>query len=334
MTISTFLRAALLSAVATLLPLIGVANAEMPVKGDGGSVRLLTSPFGTNSYPPFIMQKFGLDKKYGFKLELVPGLTTQARMVALRGGAADLTTVDWLEIARQRNNGLHLVGIAPFLRWGADFVVTGADTKLKTIGDIKGKKFGSTGRTSLNYVIVRAVAKNIYKFDLEKEAAVHEAAVPLLQGLLDKGEIEASEMFNSATPEMIVSGRSRVLVKISDLVNQLGLPDHPFLQYGAVKSFLDKSPQNARAFVAAYQEAVHILRTNDDVWLERGRDLKQSDAASENFRKEARTDIFDKYTSQTDGDIRKVFEVMYKEGGPEILGVAELPKEIITLEYQ
>jgi NitT/TauT family transport system substrate-binding protein len=321
-------------ALALVASLCCIANAEPLVKGDGGQVRLLTSPFGTNAYPPFIMKKFGLDKKYGFELVLVPGLTTQARTLALRSNAADLTTLDWLEVARLRGTGLDLISIAPFLRWGADFVIVREDSKVKNLGDLRGKKLGEGAKSSLNYIIERTVAKNIYKLDLEKDASIYEGAGPLLMGLLESGQIDDSEQLNALTPEAIVSGKFKVLFKISDLVSQLGLPDTPYLQYTALKSFVQKNPQNTKAFVAAYREAVEILRTNDEVWIEKGKDLQQSPAAAAIFRREARTDIWNKYKPETEADIKKVFKAMMEAAGPEFLGVTELPDDFMTLAYQ
>src|ERR1700681_3188807 len=115
---------------------------DSSIKGDGGKVRLLFSPFGTNSYPPFVMQKFALDKKHGFELQLVPGLTDQARIVVLQAGGADLATLDWAQIIRLRGQGLNLVAIAPLLRWGADFILIPADSNATTFGDLKRKRLG------------------------------------------------------------------------------------------------------------------------------------------------------------------------------------------------
>jgi hypothetical protein len=42
------------------------AEADAVINGDGGTVRLLVSPFGTNSFPPFVIQKLGLDKKRAY----------------------------------------------------------------------------------------------------------------------------------------------------------------------------------------------------------------------------------------------------------------------------
>ena len=65
------------------------AHADMP-KGDGGTLRLLVNSSGTQSFPPFVIKKFNLDKKYGFVLESVPTTTTQSSRTAIQGGAADI----------------------------------------------------------------------------------------------------------------------------------------------------------------------------------------------------------------------------------------------------
>ena len=77
---------------------------------------------------------------------------------------------------------------------------------------------------------------------------------------------------------------------------------------------------NARAFMAAYRDAVHILQTIDDVWLEKGRELKQSEKAAIEFRTAARSDLWEKYGPTTRDDIKKVVAALLKVGGAQILG--------------
>jgi NitT/TauT family transport system substrate-binding protein len=318
---------------AELAQVPAVAAALVP-KGDGGKVRLLYSEFGTNSYVPFIMKKFALDRKYGFELQTIPAATTQARLTALQSGGAEMGTIDWHEISRLQKAGLNVVGVAPFLRWGADFVVVRSDSPAKNLGDLRGKKMGVYSRTSLNWLIERTVAHKIYKLDLEKEATVQEAAVPLLRGLLEQGQLDAAEIFNSVTPAMIATGKFKVLSKVSDLVGQLGLPDTPFLLYAVESGYAAKNPQNVKAFVAAYQETVQILRDNDDVWIERGREMKMTDEVAALFRTEARTDIWKKFEGDTEANIRKVFDLLFASAGVEILGMTELPARFMTRDFE
>ena len=62
-------------------------------KGDGGKVRLLANPAGTNSFIPFVMQKYKLDAKYGFELQVVPAVNQQAMLTAVQAGGAEIGQV-------------------------------------------------------------------------------------------------------------------------------------------------------------------------------------------------------------------------------------------------
>jgi NitT/TauT family transport system substrate-binding protein len=315
-----------------------IATADLPaqaeIMGDGGKMRLLYSLSGTNSFPPFVIKKFGLDKKYGFELQGVPQATTQAGITAIQAGGAELGTFGWNDIQRMTNAGIKVVGVAPFLRWGADFSVVPVSSSIQTFGDLKGRKFGVTSRTTLNYIVERALAQKLYKIDLEKDATIVEGAPSLLWGLAEQGQLDATEMFNSLTPSMITTGKFRVLAKVSDLVHQLGLPDTPFLLYTVETSYAATHRSNVKAFLAAYRDAVEILRTDDAVWLERGKEMKMSEEAAALFRKEARTDVWTTFTPDTEANIRKTFDVLLQTAGPAILGIGELSPDFMTLDYQ
>jgi NitT/TauT family transport system substrate-binding protein len=309
------------------------AHAEAP-KGDGGKVRLLYNEPGTNSFVPFVIKKFALDKKHGIELQPIPTTTTPAAITAIQSGGADLGTFGWNDIGRMINAGVKVVGVAPFLRWGADFIVVPVNSPIKTLGDLKGKKIGTGARTALNWIVMRAVMQRDFKYDIEKEATVHEGAPTLLRALIEQGQLDATHIFNSMTPAMLVTGKFRVLAKISDLVNQYGLPDTPFLLYAIDAKYAAAHPANVRAFVAAYQEAVQILATNDEVWIERGKQLTMPEEAAALFRKDARTDIWSKFAANTEADIRKVFDVFLPIAGADALGISQIPPGFMTLDYQ
>jgi NitT/TauT family transport system substrate-binding protein len=326
-------KAVMLAAIGLSLAL-APAPAQAEIKGDGGKVRLLYSPSGTNSFPPFVIQKYGLDKKHGFELQGVPQATTQAGITAIQAGGAEFGTFGWNDIQRMKNAGIKVVGVGPFLRWGADFSLVPVNSPIQSFGDLKGKKYGVTARTTLNYIVERALAQRLYKIDLEKDATIVEGAPSLLWGLAEQGQLDATEMFNSLTPAMLTTGKFRVLAKVSDLVHQLGLPDTPFLLYTVESNYAAAHPNNVRAFLAAYRDAVDILRSNDAVWLERGKEMKMSDEAAALFRKEARTDVWTTFAPGTAADIRKTFEVLLEAAGPAVLGIGELAPDFMTLDYQ
>ena len=60
-----------------------------------------------------------------------------------------------------------------------------------------------------------------HKVDLEKETQLHEGGVPLLRGLMDQGQLDAVQMFNSLTPDMVASGKYRILATIRGLIKEL-----------------------------------------------------------------------------------------------------------------
>jgi NitT/TauT family transport system substrate-binding protein len=267
------------------------AHAQEVVKGDGGTVRLLYSEFGSNSFPATLMKKFELDRKHGIVIELVPSASDKVRMATLQAGGAEVATLDWGDVARMRKAGVDIVGVSPFLRLGADFSVVPVNSPIKTLGDLKGKKFGVYNRNSLDFILERAVAKAKHQVDLDKETTIQEGAAPLMWALMDQGQLDATEAFNSVAPAMIATGKYRALAKVSDLVTRLGLPETPYLFYAFNGAWVKAHPQNTRAFVAAYHDVIDLLRTNDQVWIDRGAEMKMSPDVAAGFRTEARGDF-------------------------------------------
>ena len=327
------IKAGFVAAIVALACLAAPAGAD-EVKGNGGKVRLLYTEFGTNSYLPFVIKKFGLDKKYN--IDIVPTVTASSTtgIVAMQGGSADVGNFGWNEIARFLGGGYNMVAVTPWLRWGADFYLVAANSPIKTLSDLKGKKIGVVNKTTLNYVLLRVVAKKNYGVDLDKEASVHEGAQGLLRGLMEQGQLDAAGIFNSVTPAMVASGKFRSLVKISDLVAQYGLPDTPFLMYAFDGKYAAAHPDNVKAFVKVYQEAVEILLKNDEVWIERGRQLQQSDEVSALFREACRTDLMVRFDENTEKNVRDIFDQFLPIAGEEAFGVSKLQEGFMTLVYQ
>ena len=61
-----------------------------------------------------------------------------------------------------------------------------------------------------------------------------------------------------------------MLATIRGITEQLGIPTVPYLFFGMRRDYAKEHPDNARAFVAAYQDFYDILMTNDEIWQERG----------------------------------------------------------------
>lgn len=230
------------------------ASAEAPM-GDGGTIRLMSNPVGTQSYPPYVIDKFKLDEKYGFKLEVIPFTNPQAAVAALQSASIEAVVQDWISVARLRNQNIPVIGVAPFLAY-VNTVLLPPDSTVTTLADLKGKRLGTYTKTGFDWIILQAVAKQQYGFDLAKEVTIQEGAPSLLRGSMEQGQLDATLMYNSLTPDMILSGKAKLLMTIHDVVAELGLAEAPFLMYAMREDYAKANPANAKAFVAAYQEAI------------------------------------------------------------------------------
>src|SRR5258708_21968355 len=199
-------------------------------QGDGGKLRLMTNPLGTDSFARYTMQKYQLDKKYGFDLQFVPFTSTPAQITVLQAGGGDVGTMNWVDVSRLRNAGVKISGIGPMVKWCDHFVVP-IDSPIRSAGDLKGRKLGIVNRTNLNWLVLKTLALKEYKMDLEKEATLVEGGPTLMRGLLEQGQLDAAVSFNIFTPGLVLTGKFRVLAQTRELTMQLGLPDVAFVFY-------------------------------------------------------------------------------------------------------
>ena len=104
--------------------------------------------------------------------------------------------------------------------------------------------------------------------------------------------------------------------------------------YSTTGEYAAAHPQNVRAFLAAYREAVEILKTTDDVWNEFGKSLEMTPESILLLRDEMRADLWQTWRPTTEADIKKVAEFLLKEAGPQALGFTELKDGFMTRDFQ
>ncbi len=186
----------------------------------------------------------------------------------------------------------------------------------------------------LDTMIMLAAAKKIHGVNLEKEVTMQEGAVPLLRGLIENGELDATQMWNSIGPEMVASGKFKTLVTIRQLSDQLGLPTLPYLLFGIREDYARENPSNARAFVAAYQEVVDILQRDDEVWTEQFARLKLSPKAAALFKHQVRSDLLKNFKPEMANGFDEGFKLIKEVAGVDVVGMQKMPAGLITLDYQ
>ncbi|HWH97567.1 MAG TPA: ABC transporter substrate-binding protein [Pseudolysinimonas sp.] len=301
--------------------------------GDGGTIRLLVNPSGTQSFPPFVMDTMDLDEKYGFNLEIVN--STDAATV-FRAGDADAMVTSWNVVGNLNNAGVGIIGVAPFTSW-VNTVVVPEDGDVETVGDLEGKRVGIFGRTSADWFILDAYAQQEYGVDLEVDATLTEGQSPaLLRGLIEQGQLDATQMYNDLTPAMTGSGDFRVLETVGDMADAIGLPEEvPVLLYGFSIEFTEENPDNVRAFVKAYQEAIAILMEDDEVWAAQAANLEITDeGVIAELREMSRSALRSSFTEDSESQLQEMADILIPLVGETNLGFSKMPDKVITLEFQ
>lgn len=307
--------------------------AQAAPKGDGGTIRMMLNPAGTMSFPPFVIKKFKLDEKYGFKLETINYTNANTATAAMQSKSAEMIVYEWLATARIIDGGIPVVGVAPFMTY-VNTVLVPTDSSLKTLADLKGKRLGVHSKTSYDWMIMQAAAKQKFNIDLAKEVTIQEAAAPLLRGASDQGQLDATQMWNSLAADMLASNKYKTLVTIRSITEDLGIPTVPYLFFGMRADYVKEHPENVKAFVAAYQEVYDILKTNDEVWEERGKEMKLSPEGIKRFRDQVRADLVKTFTPEMNDALEKTFNIVLKVAGPDVIGFSKLPPKMLSLDYQ
>ena len=327
-------RSAFLAAGLAVLSLgLGALPATAEAIGNGGQVRLATSPAGTMSLPPFIIEKFALDEKYGFELVIVPYTDANSVNVALNSRAADAANLDWLVTARLRAGGVPIIGVAPFMTY-VNSILVPTDSDIESLADLEGRVFGIHNRASFDWIMAQAAARQTYGIDLASAAEVFEGAPPLLAGIIQQGRLDATQMWNSIAAEMLASGEFRTMASIRELAENMGLPTAPFLMYSFREDYIAENPENVRAFLAAYAEVVEIMMTNDEVWELRGAEMNLSPEAIVYFRDQVRGDLLPYFTEDMEPALFATFDILLETAGADIIGLSEMPAQMLTMEFQ
>ena len=310
-----------------------VAQADNHPMGDGTTIRLLTNPAGTMSFPPYVIERFGLEEKYGFDLEAVTYSDENSIIAAIMGDSADAAAMDWFIMSRLRQNGVPLLATVPFLTF-VNSVIVPMDSPAQTLADLEDARFGVHSRAAYDWLMIQAAARETYGLEnFGSYVQLQEAAVPLLRGLMDQEQLEATQMWNSIAAAMLSSGEYRTLVSIRDLSEEMGFGAVPYLLYAFNEDFIAEHPKTVRAFEAAMQEVYEILMTDDSVWEDRGGEMNMSPEAIIAFRDQVRRDITPVFESDAEETYFRMFDTLLKTAGEDILGMNTMPDKLLATDF-
>lgn len=260
--VRSLLRTALTGATLTLATLtIATAAPAADV-----AIRWATIENASQSFFPIVIKERGIDAKYGLDVKTVFLSQTQAQWTSLRSGDADISTGSVLDLMRQRNAGLTVKAVAPFLTF-SNPVVALADKPYTKLSDLRGLKIGTPSATLFDWMILRAAAKRAENFDLEKDAEVQTAAPGLLNSAMEKGDIAAALQFSDFTLQPLSQKKYKLLTTVPRAMAAGGLdPESSYLNFNLHEDWIAKNQALVKNVVAAIEEARKLMLTDDSIW--------------------------------------------------------------------
>lgn len=233
------------------------AEAAQPAQ----AVAIATAASGQSGYIAALIDAKGIAGKYGLKIEnLMMDFTEAAN--ALRLGKAVASAMQPSTAVNLLKSGTDIRLIAPQI-WSGNSWVVRKDSPYKSFADLKGKKIGNFSRVTGAYFFSAVIAKE-KKLDIEKDFQNVPAETGALIALLERGEVEAINMFEPHTTRLVLSGKYRVLLDFDIELEQLfGAPPLKS-SVGVLKETVDKQPALVKAIRGAYLDAVRMIKSGQD----------------------------------------------------------------------
>lgn len=224
-------------------------------------VNVATAATGQSGYIAALIENKGLDVKYGIKItNMMMDFTEAANAIKL--GRAQASAMQPSTAVNLVKSGTDIRLVTPQI-WSGNSWVVKKDAPYKSFADLKGKKIGNFARVTGAFFFSAVIAKE-HKLDLEKDFQMIPADTGALLALLERGDVEAINMFEPHVTRMVMSGRYRVLLDFDIALEEIfGAPPLKST-VGMLKETVEKQPALVKAIRGAYIDAVKLIKSGQD----------------------------------------------------------------------
>jgi NitT/TauT family transport system substrate-binding protein len=291
------------------------ATAPKPTGVRGGNCGPLTQPTsataatnpGAQDLVIKTVKSQGFDKKYHLDLDVKSFLNPPATAQAITQHAVDfgfggLTT---MVQARAGRSDVMMIGA---LSTPGSGVFVPKDSPIQNLGDLKGKRVGSfTQPNGAVTSLLQVYAQKKYHLDLlhQVDGQIHVAPEATLEGLMDKGELDAIYLSVDGTALAQYEGKYRQIVNLAtDFTKEMGY-DALYLGPVTTEKYAGQNCSAVRAYVSAIRDAIGYIETTPPVWQSYAQSLGHPEAASA-YQKLYRDSFVTEWTQKQVDDMTKL----------------------------
>jgi NitT/TauT family transport system substrate-binding protein len=251
-----------LSIVISSVAIIIAVGSFTPVHAQSlQTVNIATAAAGQSGYIAALIDAKGIAAKHRLKINnLMMDFTEAANAVKL--GRAIASAMQPSTAVNLLKSGTDIRLITPQI-WSGNSWLVKKDSPYKSLADLKGKKIGNFARVTGAYFFSAVIAKE-KKLDIEKDFQSIPAETGALIALLERGEVEAINMFEPHTTRLVLSDKYRVLLDFDvELEKLFGAPPLKS-SVGMLRETVEKQPALVKAIRGAYVEAVKMIKAGQD----------------------------------------------------------------------
>ncbi|MFY9142497.1 ABC transporter substrate-binding protein [Sulfuricurvum sp.] len=292
------------------------------IYGNNKQLKVGVLAYGTVNWELMIIKSRGLDTKYGFDLEIKELASKNGVAVAFQADSVDVIVNDWVWVNRQ-NFPKPSLFFYPYSKVSGGIYTN--NPRYRTLNDLKGKKLGvAGGPMDKSWLFLKAYAAQKLGIDLQDSTEIVFAAPPILNAKLQDGSLDAVLNYWHYNARLQDQGMTPVL-SVPEILGSLGISNQevPLIGWVFKRSYAVENKNVINRFLKASQEANTILKQDDKAWdYLRPSMHVNDDATFEALKKGYRAGIPKKFTQDEMKEIEKIYTLLEKTGGKELVGNA------------
>lgn len=309
-----------------ILAMMPGAAARADGSHGASELRVGVLEFGTVGWEIDTVQRLGLARRHGIRLDVVPLASENAMKVALLSGSVDLIVSDWFWVATLRSRGQDYQFVPYSKAVGA--VIADPKAGIKSLADLNGKRVGvAGGPVDKSWLIASAYARKEYGIDLRSAAKPQFAAAPLINHLMLDGELPAAINFWQFSSRLVAQGMQPVIT-VQQMLKGLSVKtDPPLLGWVFSQRWAATHGGALHAFIAATYDAKRELARSDAAWQPlRSKVKPENEAVFAAIRQGYRDGIVDHFGTPEIHAAGQLFHLVAEESHGELTsGTSELP---------